>query len=170
MVANVVFVAYARSAYLALAVTSVVATLGIWRGSARGLLPSGALIVLMCGSACWLSPLISQTHRARVAGDDGKRDSSASDHSDGHSPVMWETTAFDRARCAADRARARLVSRAISKRGDAALHGMESDAHCRSAQSIPTDSGGNRLAGIGLRSRGFLFSALRQRVRWAHLE
>ncbi|MGZ9060103.1 MAG: glycosyltransferase family 25 protein, partial [Burkholderiaceae bacterium] len=58
MVANVVFVAYARSAYLALAVTSLVATLGIARRRAR-LAAVGGMIVLM-GGAIWLSPLISQ--------------------------------------------------------------------------------------------------------------
>ncbi len=90
MVANVIFVAYARSAYLALAVTSIVATIGITRRRAR-IAAIGTLILLMCG-AIWLSPLISQrielalqeireTHSSPVITPMGIR------------PVMWETTA-----------------------------------------------------------------------------
>ena len=90
MVANVVFVAYARSAYLALAVTSIVTTIGITQRRARIAVMS-AITLLMCG-AIWLSPLISQrietalkeireTHSSPVITPMGIR------------PVMWETTA-----------------------------------------------------------------------------
>ena len=90
MVANVVFVAYARSAYLALAVASIVTTIGITRRRAR-IAAMGTIILLMCG-AVWLSPLISQrierglkeireTHSSPVITPMGIR------------PVMWETTA-----------------------------------------------------------------------------
>ena len=90
MVANVVLVAYARSAYLALAVTSIVATVGITRRRAR-IAAIGVLVTLMCG-AIWLSPLITQrierglqemreTHSSPVITPMGIR------------PVMWEVTA-----------------------------------------------------------------------------
>jgi O-antigen ligase len=75
---------------LALAVTSVVATVGITRRRAR-IAAIGSLIVLTCG-AVWLSPLIMQrielalkevreTHSSPVITPMGIR------------PVMWETTA-----------------------------------------------------------------------------
>ena len=90
MVANVVLVAYARSAYLALAVTSIVATVGITRRRVR-IAAIGVLVTLMCG-AIWLSPLITQrielglqemreTHSSPVITPMGIR------------PVMWEITA-----------------------------------------------------------------------------
>ena len=90
MVANVILVAYARSAYLALAVTSIVVTLGFTRRDAR-IAAIGSLIVLTCG-AVWLSPLITQrielaikeireTHSSPVITPMGIR------------PVMWETSA-----------------------------------------------------------------------------
>ncbi|HKO67923.1 MAG TPA: O-antigen ligase family protein, partial [Burkholderiaceae bacterium] len=90
MVANVVLVAYARSAYLALAVTSIVATVGITRRRVR-IAAIGVLVTLMCG-AIWFSPLITQrielglqemreTHSSPVITPMGIR------------PVMWEITA-----------------------------------------------------------------------------
>ncbi len=90
MVANVILVAYARSAYLALAVTSVVVIVGMTRRRAR-IAAIGSLIVLLSG-AVWLSPLITQrielglkelreTHSSPVITPMGIR------------PVMWETTA-----------------------------------------------------------------------------
>lgn len=88
MVANVVFVAYARSAYLALAITSLVAALGIARQRAR-LAAVGALIVLMCG-AVWLSPLISQRIE-RALQEVRETHSSAVITPMGIRPVMWET-------------------------------------------------------------------------------
>lgn len=87
MVANVIFVAYARSAYLALAVTSIVATLGIARRRAR-IAAMGALIVLMCG-AIWLSPLISQRIE-RGLQEMQETHSSAVITPMGIRPVMWE--------------------------------------------------------------------------------
>ena len=90
MVANVVFVAYARSAYLALAVTSLVATLGIPRQRAR-LAAVGALIVLMCG-AIWLSPVISQRIE-RGLQEIRETNTSAVITPMGIRPVMWETAA-----------------------------------------------------------------------------
>ena len=90
MVANVVFVAYARSAYLALAVTSLVATLGIARQRAR-LAAVSALIVLMCG-AIWLSPVISQRIE-RGLQEIRETNTSAVITPMGIRPVMWETAA-----------------------------------------------------------------------------
>jgi O-antigen ligase/GR25 family glycosyltransferase involved in LPS biosynthesis len=90
MVANVVFVAYARSAYLALAVTSIVATLGIARRRAR-IAAVGVVIVMMC-SAIWLSPLISQRIE-RGLQEVRETNSSAVITPMGIRPVMWETTA-----------------------------------------------------------------------------
>ena len=90
MVANVVFVAYARSAYLALAVTSLVATLGIPRQRAR-LAAVSALIVLMCG-AIWLSPVISQRIE-RGLQEIRETNTSAVITPMGIRPVMWETAA-----------------------------------------------------------------------------
>ena len=90
MVANVVFITYARSAYLALAVTSLVATLGIARHRAR-IAAVSALIVLMCG-AIWLSPLISQRFE-RGLQEIQETNSSDVITSMGIRPVMWETTA-----------------------------------------------------------------------------
>jgi O-antigen ligase len=90
MVANVVFVTYARSAYLALAVTSTVATLGIARHRAR-IAAISALIVLMCG-AIWLSPLISQRFE-RGLQEIQQTNSSDVITSMGIRSVMWETTA-----------------------------------------------------------------------------
>lgn len=90
MVANVVFVTYARSAYLALAVTSMVATLGIAQRRAR-IAAISALIVLMCG-AIWLSPLISQRFE-RGLQEIRETNSSAVITPMGIRPVMWETTA-----------------------------------------------------------------------------
>lgn len=90
MVANVVFVTYARSAYLALAVTSIVATLGIARRRAR-MAAISALIVLMCG-AIWGSPLISQRFELGLQ-EIQESSSSAVITPMGIRPVMWETTA-----------------------------------------------------------------------------
>jgi O-antigen ligase len=90
MVANVVFITYARSAYLALAVTSLVATLGIAQHRAR-IAAVSALIVLMCG-AIWLSPLISQRFE-RALQEIQETNSSDVITSMGIRPVMWETTA-----------------------------------------------------------------------------
>ncbi len=90
MVTNVVFVAYARSAYLALAVTSLVATLGIARRRAR-LAAMGALIVAMCG-AIWLSPLVSQRIE-RGLQEVQETNTSAVITPMGIRPVMWETAA-----------------------------------------------------------------------------
>jgi O-antigen ligase/GR25 family glycosyltransferase involved in LPS biosynthesis len=91
MVANVVFVAYARSAYLALAVTSLVATLGIARQRAR-IAAVGALIVVMCG-AIWLSPLISQRIE-RGLQEIRETNTSAVITPMGIRPVMWEISAL----------------------------------------------------------------------------
>jgi O-antigen ligase len=91
MVANVVFVAYARSAYLALAVTSLVATLGIARQRAR-IAAVGALIVVMC-SAIWLSPLISQRIE-RGLQEIRETNTSAVITPMGIRPVMWEISAL----------------------------------------------------------------------------
>ena len=90
MVANVILVAYARSAYLALAVTSVVVTVGITRRRAR-IVAIGSLIVLMCG-AVWLSPLITQ--RIELAVKEVRETYSSPVITPmGIRPVMWETTA-----------------------------------------------------------------------------
>ena len=90
MVANVVFVTYARSAHLALAVTSIAATLGIAQRRVR-IAAIGALIVLM-GGAIWLSPQISQRFERGVQ-EIQEADSSAVITPMGIRPVMWETTA-----------------------------------------------------------------------------
>ena len=90
MVANVVFVAYARSAYLALAVSSMVATLGISRRRTR-VAALSALIVLMLG-AVWLSPLINQRIE-RGLREIQETNSSAVITPMGIRPVMWETAA-----------------------------------------------------------------------------
>ena len=90
MVANVVFVAYARSAYLALAVASIVATLGISRRRTR-IAALSALIVLMLG-AVWLSPLINQRIE-RGLREIQETNSSAVITPMGIRPVMWETAA-----------------------------------------------------------------------------
>jgi O-antigen ligase len=90
MVANVVFVAYARSAYLALAVTSIVTTIGITRRRAR-IAVLATITLLMCG-AIWLSPLISQRIETALK-EVRETQSSPVITPMGIRPVMWETTA-----------------------------------------------------------------------------
>ena len=90
MAANVVFVTYARSSYVALAVTLIVAALGMSRGRAR--LAALATLVAMACVVLWASPLINQRferglQEIRQAGD------SAEITSMGIRPVMWQMTA-----------------------------------------------------------------------------
>ena len=90
MVTNVVFVTYARSAYVALAVTLVVVTLGIAQRRVR-IVALAALITLMT-AAVVVSPLISQRFERGLQEIKGANDSAVIT-SMGIRSVMWETSA-----------------------------------------------------------------------------
>ena len=64
MVVNIVFVAYARSGYVALTIVLVAAALGLWRGRERGLALLGVIVLI--ASAVQFSPLITQRFSAAV--------------------------------------------------------------------------------------------------------
>ena len=89
MVANVVFVAYGRSGYLVLAITSTAVAFGLWRGRARGI-ALAALIVLTL-AAVQFSPLINERFEQGVQemaqADTGQLTSM------GIRRVMWDTAA-----------------------------------------------------------------------------
>lgn len=89
MVANVIFVAYGRSGYVVLAITSVAAVLGLWRGRARGIALL-ALIALTLG-AIQFSPLINKRF------DEGVQELQSTNAPEitsmGIRRVMWQTTA-----------------------------------------------------------------------------
>ena len=90
MVANIVFVAYARSGYLALIVMAVVASLGLWRGRARAVALLGAFVLIV--TAIQFSPLIKQRFATAVE-EVGKSDDSAVITPMGIRVTMWETSA-----------------------------------------------------------------------------
>ena len=89
MSANVVFVAYGRSGYVALAVTSVAVALGLWRGRARGVALAGVLVLML--AALQFSPVINQ--RIEQGVQEMTQTDSAQLTSMGIRVVMWETTA-----------------------------------------------------------------------------
>ena len=89
MVANVLFVAYGRSGYVVLAITSVAVALGLWRGRARGL--ALVVVILLALATSQLSPMIKQRF------DQGVQEMSQTASSEqltsmGIRMVMWETT------------------------------------------------------------------------------
>lgn len=90
MVANIVFVAYARSGYLALIVMTVVLALGLWRGRARGLAILGGFVLIV--TAIQFSPLIKQRFATAVE-EVGKSEDSAVITPMGIRVMMWETSA-----------------------------------------------------------------------------
>ena len=89
MVANVVFVAYGRSGYLVLTITSTAVAFGLWRGRARGV--ALAALVVLAFAAVQFSPLINQRFEQGVQEmtqpDPGQLTSM------GIRRVMWDTTA-----------------------------------------------------------------------------
>ena len=89
MVANVVFVAYGRSGYLVLAITSTAVALGLSRGRARGV--ALAALVVLALAALQFSPLINQRFEQGVQemtqADTGQLTSM------GIRRVMWDTAA-----------------------------------------------------------------------------
>lgn len=89
MVANVVFVAYARSGYLALAITLIVTAVGLYRGRVRAIV-LGALALLMCG-AILLSPVINARFE-RGLQEIREAHTSAVITPMGIRPVMWATS------------------------------------------------------------------------------
>ena len=89
MVANVVFVAYARSGYLALAITLIVTAVCLYRGRARALV-LGALALLMSG-AILLSPAINARFE-RGLQEIREAHTSAVITPMGIRPVMWTTS------------------------------------------------------------------------------
>ena len=88
MAANVVFVAYARSGHVALAVTSVAVALGLWRGRARGVALAGVLVLIL--AALQFSPVINQKIEQGV--QEMTQTDGAQLTSMGIRVVMWETT------------------------------------------------------------------------------
>jgi O-antigen ligase/GR25 family glycosyltransferase involved in LPS biosynthesis len=89
MVANVVFVSYGRSGYLLLAISSVAAAFGLWRGRARGV--AVAVLVVLTLAAVQFSPLINQRFEQGV--QEITQTDSAQLTSMGIRRVMWDTAA-----------------------------------------------------------------------------
>ncbi len=89
MVANVLFVAYGRSGYVVLAITSLAVALGLWRGRARGV--ALVVLLLLALAATQLSPLINQRFNQGVQ-EMSQTASSDQLTSMGIRRVMWETT------------------------------------------------------------------------------
>ena len=90
MVANIVFVTYARSGYVALIVMAVVTALGLWRGRARAVAILAAMALI--ASAILFSPLIKQRFATAVE-EVGKSDDAAVITPMGIRVMMWETSA-----------------------------------------------------------------------------
>ena len=89
MTTNVVFVAYGRSGYVALAVASLAVALGLWRGRARGI--ALAVLILLTLSALQFSPLINQRFEKGMK-EIAQANDAAELTSMGIRMVMWETT------------------------------------------------------------------------------
>ena len=89
MVTNVIMVAYGRSGYVVLAITSVSVALGLWRGRARGI--ALLALVVLGFAAVQVSPLINQRFEQGVE-EIQKVESAAQLTSMGIRMVMWETT------------------------------------------------------------------------------
>ncbi|MBC8119643.1 MAG: O-antigen ligase family protein [Burkholderiaceae bacterium] len=89
MLLNVVFVAYARSGYVALIIVLVAAALGLWRGRERGVALLG--VIVLTASAVQFSPLITQRFSAAV--EEVKQNEKAVAITDmGIRVVMWDVT------------------------------------------------------------------------------
>ena len=90
MVVNVILVAYGRSGYVVLAIASIFATLGLWRGRARGVALVG--LIVLGFAAMQLSPMINQRFEQGVQ-EIKQTDSASQLTSMGIRMVMWDTTA-----------------------------------------------------------------------------
>lgn len=90
MVVNVVFVTYARSGYVVLAIMSIAIALGLWRGRTRGIALL-VVLVLMIGAA-QLSPLIKQRFAVAVA-EVTQSENAPHLTSMGIRLMMWDTAA-----------------------------------------------------------------------------
>lgn len=90
MVANVVFISYARSGYVLLAITSVAVVFGLWRGRERAI--ALAILVVLTIGAIQFSPLIKPRFATAVQ-EVTQSDSATDITSMGIRVMMWDTGA-----------------------------------------------------------------------------
>ncbi|MEP6609284.1 MAG: O-antigen ligase family protein [Burkholderiaceae bacterium] len=90
MVINVIFVTYARSGYVALAIVAVASALGLWRGRTRG--AALAMLLLLAVIAVQFSPLLKQRFATAVE-EVTQTDSAAQITPMGIRVMMWDTAA-----------------------------------------------------------------------------